>query len=527
MRIAIAWILLGMGAAPKFSFAAVFIWQNASGGGWDVPSNWDRAAFPNGRSHTADFSQLSLSADPTVTLNNNRDIGHLVFGDQDGSPNNWTLTGSILYLGPSSGQGSITVNNGVALINNRINTTAPAGLTGITKLGQGTLQFGYTAGQNTYGSGGLVIQEGTVQYAYNHPNPFAKGVVWNGGTLAYGFGGLAQGGTFTVDAGGGTLDLTGSTDYRFNTLNQLRGAGTLLVKGGDFWISANQNLFTGTLNVQGAGAMVTLQSTALASGTVNLGANGRLRTYDASVITLGRLTGTGSVISRSGVGTLTVGDDGASPFTFGGTLNGSLNFIKEGDSTMTVSADQNYTGTTTVNGGKLIVNGTHTGNGAYIVNSGGRLAGVGTISGSTLTIKNGGVLEPGNGIGIINVPNLALAAGSTVIFQIKGITAAGVDFDVVKGSALNYNGPWNLVLNFLDYIPGPNHSIQIFDFASYNGAAAPTIYLQNSRADNVSYDNATGYLTFSDAVPLPEPSTLLLVMAGEFVFLMRRSRGYR
>src|SRR5262249_46538512 len=81
-----------------------------------------------------------------------------------------------------------------------------------------------------------------------------------------------------------------------------------------------------------------------------------------------------------------------------------------GTSSVTFSANNTYTGTTTVNSGVLYVNGNHTTGGAYTVN-GGTLGGTGTI-GSPITVAAGATLAPGVGtttIGTLTAPSVSLA----------------------------------------------------------------------------------------------------------------------
>lgn len=88
--------------------------------------------------------------------------------------------------------------------------------------------------------------------------------------------------------------------------------------------------------------------------------------------------------------------------TFAGVINdcasntadkykGTTTIVKEGSGDWRLTGTNIYTGTTTVEGGRLIVNGTHNGGGAYTVEDGGTLMGRGTI-GSRVNVKDGGTL---------------------------------------------------------------------------------------------------------------------------------------
>src|SRR5262249_32938007 len=114
------------------------------------------------------------------------------------------------------------------------------------------------------------------------------------------------------------------------------------------------------------------------------------------------------------------------------------------------SANNTYTGTTTVNSGVLYVNGNHTTGGAYTVN-GGTLGGTGTI-GSPITVAAGATLAPGVGtttIGTLTAPSVSLAGTLSIAIDdsdpqftdVLNVTNAlsrsnaGVSFNIVNGSA--------------------------------------------------------------------------------------------
>ncbi|WP_198419868.1 autotransporter domain-containing protein [Pseudaminobacter salicylatoxidans] len=106
---------------------------------------------------------------------------------------------------------------------------------------------------------------------------------------------------------------------------------------------------------------------------------------------------------------------------------------KTGIGTLTLKGVNTYTGTTTVSGGTLAVNGSITSSSLTTVGAGAKLKGVGTV-GST-TVASGGRLAPGNSIGTLTVAgNLLLHPGS--IYEVE-IAAAGQSdrIDVVGGTA--------------------------------------------------------------------------------------------
>src|SRR5262249_35792291 len=106
----------------------------------------------------------------------------------------------------------------------------------------------------------------------------------------------------------------------------------------------------------------------------------------------------------------------------------------DGAGTVMLTANNTYSGTTTVAAGFLLVNGSQPSSNV-IVNSGATLAGSGTVG----TITTSGVISPGGpGPGILNSGDVLFNAGSSLVIQFTG-TTAGTDF-----SQLNSTGTVNL-----------------------------------------------------------------------------------
>ncbi len=139
---------------------------------------------------------------------------------------------------------------------------------------------------------------------------------------------------------------------------------------------------------------------------------GDLYVYGAFVakatMTINGLHGNGIVArNNSGGATLTIGDNDADG-DFGGPMSdyGALSIVKIGAGEQRLAGYCTYDGTTTVNGGTLIMDGYFT-NTAVTVNSGATLRGAGMIdkSGIAVTVASGGTLAPGgtNGTGTLTV----------------------------------------------------------------------------------------------------------------------------
>ncbi|MEM7315535.1 MAG: autotransporter-associated beta strand repeat-containing protein, partial [Planctomycetota bacterium] len=128
-------------------------------------------------------------------------------------------------------------------------------------------------------------------------------------------------------------------------------------------------------------------------GTMDLNGRTDNNSLDGSV---GRLLGPGQVISSNptpGVGaTLSITTDSGQG-AFSGSILDNINIIKSGNGTQILSGASAYTGTTTIVGGTLLVDGMHSGGDQYVVNAG-TLGGTGTI-GSDLIVRAGASFAPG------------------------------------------------------------------------------------------------------------------------------------
>ncbi|HEX8553971.1 MAG TPA: autotransporter domain-containing protein, partial [Sphingomonas sp.] len=116
--------------------------------------------------------------------------------------------------------------------------------------------------------------------------------------------------------------------------------------------------------------------------------------------------------------------------TFAGAIVGAGTLTKTGTGTLNLTGASTYAGPTTVNGGRLAVNGSIVS--PVTVNTGGILGGTGSVG--TTTIASGGIWAPGNSIGTQSVNgNVTFAAGS--IYQVEVNAAGAADRVNATGTA--------------------------------------------------------------------------------------------
>ena len=351
-------------------------------------------------------------------------------------------------LGGNSGTlvGDLLLGGGTLVFDRSDNSTYGGILDGsgsVTKAGAGTLTL---TGTNTY-NGTTTISSGTLQIGAGSTTGSITGDVLNNATLAFNrsdsinYGGAITGSGALVQAGTGTLTLTGASSYSGQTTvaagtlevttggsvdstgNLMIGDGTtaaLVVSGGSLTnaaatignggsgvgsatISAGTWTSTGDLAVGGSDALGTLSingtGRVIVAGALTQGTYGTINLASGGTLQIGSGSATGSL------GTNLVNDgalvfDRSGTSTYGGMISGAGTLTQQGSGVLSL------TGTNTYAGGTTIANGT------LDVTSGGSIdhaaADVSIGSGGTLSVSGGSV---SNFIGTIG----SLGAGTATV----------------------------------------------------------------------------------------------------------------
>jgi autotransporter-associated beta strand protein len=218
-------------------------------------------------------------------------------------------------------------------------------------------------------------------------------------------------GASLTKTGNGTLKLSGVNTY----------SGTTTVSSGNLRLaSASGSAISGNLSTV-YGVYLDLNAANQFGSGCALDINGEMMLNNTSQTVAG-LTGYGNIqndhlygpsgAGSTGTATLTVNN--SSDTAFNGVLrdngagNGMLALIKTGIGTLTLNNSSTYTGSTTVNAGKLKVIGSLNAGSAVTVNSTATLMGTGAVNGP-VTVTAGGTIAPGASAGTLIVGSAAIS----------------------------------------------------------------------------------------------------------------------
>jgi len=396
--------------------SATNTWNVDAAGNWTTTTNWNPNANPNGAGVSVNFG-AAITADRTVTLDNNRTVGYVNFNNS----HNYTIA-------PAAAQRiTLDVGGGSAQIN-------------VTNGGSPTISAGLTLNDN------LIINQDNASgtLTLSAANAITAGTA-QGNVTVNGAGNTVISGTITTGAGtltkneAGTLTLSGANTY----------TGTTTINGGTVSINTLANV--------GAASSSLGAPTTAANGTIKIGsgATGATLAFTGAsnnstnrVIDLAGTTG-GATLDASGGGTISF----TSAFTASGagsktlTLTGS----NAGANTISGAIIDNLTGTNITNVDK-------TGAGTWV------LSGANTYTGDTFI--DAGTLRLGAGNVVPNTSDVNLR-GATAIFDVNGQTDTVGSIAGVAGSTITLgagaltSGGSNSTTTFAGTITGTGTLTQI------------------------------------------------------------------
>lgn len=424
------------------SIAGVTVGNNSLvrlNGSWNAPT-----AFVNMTGTTANAVQMTLNG-----ANVSANIGNLsgtaqaqIIANSAGNSLTTNITADSIYAG--------TLREGAS------------GTLAFTKAGPAMLTL---TGDNMY-SGGTTISSGTLQLGNGGTLGSLAGNVVNNGALAFNrsnalfFDGSISGSGSVSQRGSGTTTLTADNTYAGGTTID---AGTLqLGNGGTSGSIVGDVVNDGALTINRSDA-VTLPGVISGSGRlVQAGAGTTILTADntytgATTINAGTLQlGNGGVLG-SVVGNIVNNSnlvfDRANLYTFAGLISGGGAVEQRGGGTTVFTADNTYSGGTTISAGTLQlgdggtsgnVAGNIVNNGALAVNHSNDMFFLTPITGS------GALVQRGTGRTVLSAANTY--TGGTMIeagmLQVgNGFTSGSIVGDVVNHGMLTFNRSNTLVFD--------------------------------------------------------------------------------
>jgi len=333
--------------------------------------------------------------------------------------------------------------------------------------------FDGTFARQLTGSGRLIKSGTGVLTISRFDNSFTGGVVVNAGTLKVGTGGALPSSSSVTVISGATLDLNGNSIM----LSYLSGAGAVQLG------SANLKLYGSTMTqtfsggISGTGA-VSLESSyrqvlsgnntfsgglSILAGTLEVASALSLGSAGL-VISGGTLATTTSFASSKALSLVTypsasgtINVQSGTTLAWSGIISGGGALVKSGTGTLSLSGNNAYTGTTTVSAGLLeTLSSSALGTGTVVVNqdavlrlksvivnqvtmaSGGTLSGYG--SAGSMTLNAGGLISPGDGLGVLTVSSALFKGGSNYLWQVSDANGAlGVGYDsLAVGGVANF-----------------------------------------------------------------------------------------
>ncbi len=373
--------------------------------------------------------------------------------------------------------------------------TSPNSYSGGTTIEAGVLKFV----ANALGTGSIAIAGGTLQWASGNTQDISKSI-----------GLLGPGIVAALDTNGNNIAFSGG----------LAGSGGL-TKFGAGNLTLNAFAFYSGITTINAGSIILGNQNGLGSGPVVVNvSNGVSFASGLANAYFGSLGGPGSLVLTTAGNTaiaLAVGQDNVST-TYSGQLSGKGSLTKSGSGALLLAASNAYSGTTAINQGELLVNGSLAS--AVTVNSGGTLGGMGHLS--SVTVESGGLLAPGGA-----TPQMSLGGTLTLL------SSAVMDYqlDTPSDSDMVYMPSGRLALNdqqFADFYFTP---LGGFGEGAYTLIDAGSITGNLGTSTSGTINGLPAYIaTQGDSLVLtvvPEPSTLAILLTAAVGAAGRAARTSR
>ncbi|QVQ26822.1 autotransporter outer membrane beta-barrel domain-containing protein [Achromobacter deleyi] len=465
-----------------------------------------------------------------------------------------TITAGTLQLGNGGTTGSIVGNvmNSGTLVFDRSDTMtfagAISGAGAVNQIGAGTTVL---TGASSY-TGGTTITAGTLQLGDGGVTGSIVGDVTNNGRLAFNrsdvvpFAGLVSGTGAVSQNGTGTTVLTASNSYVGGTtisagtlqlgdggvtgsiVGDVTNNGRLSFNRSDIVPFAGLVSGTGAVSQNGTGTTVLTASNSYTGGT----------TITAGTLQLGDGGATGSIVGDvTNNGTLAFNRSDVVPFA--GLISGSGVVRQNGTGTTVLTADNTYTGGTTISAGTLQLGdggvtgsivGDVTNNGTLAFNRSDIVPFAGLISGSGAVNQNGTgttVLTAGNTYGGATSVNAGvLQAGTVATFSPNSaVVVAGAGTLDLNGFSQSVAGATNAGLISMGTGTAPGTTLTTPNYAGQGGRIAINTYLgaDSSPSDRLVING--GVASGASSVHVTNAGGLGAVTAGNGILIVDAING--
>ncbi len=372
------------------------------------------------------------------------DSGYFDFSESSGVAGDGRLTAGSIEGSGAFYLGSITLVVG----SNNLDTSLDGLLEGdvdgsLVKVGSGTLSIG---GDNSKGFASAIrVEEGLLNFTSSAALGSGS-ITLDGGGLQWAAGNSDDLASRLAPLGsaGGVFDTNGNDVLLTSALGgsgglSKRGGGVLELHGPASYAGITR-IDAGTLRQGQAGALASGGAYVIEGGTLDL--NG----FDLS---MSSLSGTGGTLLLTSTLTL----DQASDSQYAGAIGGAGSLLKRGGGTLSLSGSNSFFGSSEVQAGTLVVDGSLAS--AVQVRSGGVLAGTGRVG--SVSLDSGGMLAPGNSIGTLQVDgDLLFASGAT--YQVE-VDAAGNADQLQVGGLASLAGTLQVLAENGSYAPETQYSI--------------------------------------------------------------------
>jgi autotransporter-associated beta strand protein len=395
-------------------------------------------------------------------------------------PNANQMTGARSVVATNGGEVNVTGTNNytgtTSLIAKYVSTLQNAAANDTISFSDGDIipndqiYLGTTLTATNLANGGVPSSIGSSSNA-------ASNLYIQGSTLKYVGSGASTDRLFTIGSGGATIDSSGAGALSFTNTAAL----AVDVAEGR---TGNVNAFATGNNAADRATIRNIASTEDLQPGMPVASPGLPTTGDGAGIpadtVITRILGPNDIMVSNSIGNFAFYND--TPLTFGAaperklTLTGAnvgnntlgslvqnasdggpVGVTKSGGGKWILTNNNTYTGTTNVNAGTLLINGSQTGAGLTTVASGATLGGAGSLGGA---LTNNGTINPGASVGTLTVNgDTTMAANSHLAIELAGAAADKL--------AITGNLDLSALGNFLDVLGAGTGSSWVI--ATYTG----------------------------------------------------------